>query len=145
MVKCDGSADSDKSETKTVWEYFNIENGVTNVDVFQIGFPANRKTTVDITLSASFHNEINGATKNPINPPTFGANGTLSGQPSGFSITLTRTLKASVNCCDEKTYAGVITAGNKWNTYSESWGLKNGQEKPKHDKEVDGKKIEDDE
>lgn len=144
VKNCDGTIDQAKSKNETIWEFFTIRHDAsdpssrpeTNVDSFQIGFPDKKITEVEITLEASYHAQITGVTINN-QPDVYGADGTLSGQPNGFDITLTRTFRASANCCTGNTFSWSCGANNKWQTYNESWSQNQNQEIPSHEKNVD--------
>lgn len=138
--------DSSLSTDEVVWEYFTIRPGdagdatsraETSADTVRMGFPKNRKTEVEIILEASYHQNITGVTINA-QTETTGADGTLSGQPNRFAITLTRKFKANVICCPTgDSFTWECSANNAWENYAESWKQDNTQEIPVHEKRVD--------
>ena len=138
---CDGTIDQAASEFKTLWEYFQVRNGVTNDDTFQIGFPAGRRTSASITLSAGYVANIQGAQQTAINPLTNpgGADGTLNQQPTGFQTTLTRQFHGDADCCGQvSSLAWSLRAYNSWGTYSEFWFQRPNDLQPSGEKVVNG-------
>lgn len=140
---CEGSVDQARSMDETIWEFFNLRHDSvdpsfrpeTSVDTFQIGFPDKRITEVEITLEASYHSKITGVTiDNQRN--VYGADGTLSDQPSGFDATLNRVFRAKADCCTGNTFSWASHANNRWQTYVERWNQNQTQEIPSHEKKV---------
>ena len=138
---CIGRSAVQQDGSRICYEVFDIASGITNNDVVQVVFPDNRKTKVSITMEASFHDPIAGATYHPTPGNPYGANGVLSGQPTGFSATLIRKLEFDVNCCNASTFSWSMSAENIWNTYSEKWKHSSQQEQVIREKKVDGQTI----
>lgn len=146
VFKCDGTSDTEKSKSETVWETFKVVNGESEgSDTVLFGFPKDRRTSLAATFSASFHPTITGATRTPIDPMTNpgGADGTLDRQPDGFTPTLVRKIHISVDCCDGvERFSWETLAHNSWGTYEETWKQATGQERPERRKIVDGETVE---
>ena len=146
VKNCDDTPNATLSEEKTVWEYFTFRLGdpvdstsraETNVDTVRIVFPKDKKTDVELTLEASYHQNMTGVTVTA-QPDLAGSDGILSGQPNGFNATLVRKFKASAVCCNgTHSFSWDSSAGNMWENYAESWRQNNTQEIPLHEKRVD--------
>ncbi|MEM1321363.1 MAG: hypothetical protein AAGG75_13995 [Bacteroidota bacterium] len=146
VTKCDGTKDKERSETKTLLETFQVKNGESvNADTIQLGFLKDRITNIVVTLSASFHTNLQDKDfskkfKDFENPA--GADGLLHKEPEGFQPTLMRTISFQVNCCNgADAYKFDIKAHNSWGTYEEHWSPSESGEKMENKKTVDGKEV----
>ncbi len=144
VYDCDRKRDDANSEKKSLFETFDIKNGESvNSDTVQLTFLKNRITSLGITLSASFHDNIRDqdfSKKFPGNTNPAGASGLLIKQPVGFSPTLIRSIHLIVDCCNGKTvYSCDAIAHNSWSSYEEEWSLRDDRKKAERKKTVDGK------
>ncbi len=147
VKNCDDTPDKANSDRGTAWEYWNLSKSQPWMDLIAQPFLKNRKTEIQVTLSAGYLSQIEGATLTPAPQNQNGAHGNLSGQPNGFSWTLERRFNFEVICCGKGplTFTWFLVARNSYGSYNESWEQEGSgitETESTRTKEVDGKEVE---